>query len=207
MKFSPAYQPNLMWRCNGPSMNFTFLNQTREFGFTQLVDDRGAAVGDLDLDGDLDILVTPTNGKLRYYENNVARLGQGWVAVKAVGNTSAPHGLGVVAKYTDSLGYPHMRIIGADGPTASQHENRAYFTIGSEPAVDLIVTFPSGIGLTFPQVAPDTEVIAIAVHASESVPTASGWGMLAMILLLTAGGTLIFRGHGRARPGEAGGEM
>lgn len=55
---------------------------------------------------------------------------------------------------------------------------------------------------------PDTEVIAIAVHApSDSIPTVSGWGMLAMVLLLTAGGTLIFRGHGRARPGEASGEM
>ncbi|MEM7310729.1 MAG: FG-GAP-like repeat-containing protein [Planctomycetota bacterium] len=160
-QFSPANQPNYLFHSDGPAAQFTFTDRSVEAGFTEGIDDRGAAYGDVDRDGDLDLFVSPAYGALRYYDNQIERDGQGTLSVLPVCNTSAPGGFGVIARYTDSLGYPHLRLIGGDGPTASQHENRAFFALGDQPAIDLEVEFPSGVTLSFPQAPADSEVIAV----------------------------------------------
>ena len=157
----PRGQRNYLYVGEGEMGGFEFRDRTEEYGLLDHVDDRGAAVGDLDSDGDLDILVMPTVGRLRYFENNVDPAGQGWFTVEATCQSSVPGGFGVRAEWTDSLGYPHVRVIGADGPTASQNELAAYFGMGTEPSADLTVSFPSGIQLAFPGVTPGTQVQAV----------------------------------------------
>ncbi|MEM7305941.1 MAG: FG-GAP-like repeat-containing protein [Planctomycetota bacterium] len=159
--YSPRDQRNFLWTGDGPSNDFRFTDSTEELGLDDEIDDRCVAVGDLDADGDLDLFIQATTGFLRYYENQVDPQGQGWLAVRPVCNTSAPGGFGVRCEFTDSLGYPHLRQIGLDGPTASQHENLAYFGLGTEASVDLSVEFPSGVRLLFPGTAPNQTVVAI----------------------------------------------
>ena len=154
-KFSPRYQHNFFWTGDGPGNGFHLTERTAEFGLYDEIDDRALAVADVDQDGDIDLFIQPTAGFMRYFENQVDPAGQGWLMVKPVSQTSAAGGFGVEVSFTDSLGYPHIRQIGQDGPTASQHENFAYFGLGNEPSVDLEVVFPSGVTLTLAGTTPN----------------------------------------------------
>lgn len=116
-------------------------------GLADPIDDRGLSIGDMDMDGDLDIFVTATAGAARYYENQLDRKGQGWLQVALETHTSAPGGIGSLVSWTDSLGRVHRRAIGSDGPTASQHQPLAHFGMGMEASADVFVKFPSGIEL------------------------------------------------------------
>jgi hypothetical protein len=152
-------EPNdLYW---GVAPSAPLLKDDGSAGLADPIDDRGLAIGDMDLDGDLDIFVTPTAGYARFYENQIDRQGQGWLQVVAESHTSAPGGIGAIAKWTDSAGLIHQRAIGSDGPTASQHEPLAHFGMGLEPFADVLVTFPSGIEIGPLHALPNTRVVAV----------------------------------------------
>ena len=159
--FSPRNQRNFMFVGDGPTTGFKFTDATHALGLFDELDDRTLAVSDLDQDGDLDLLIGQTAGPLRYFENQVDPEGQGWLIVRPDCNTSAPGGFGVKARFRDSMGFPHERQIGLDGPTASQHENIAYFGLGHETSVDLEVEFPSGFTLQYPGTTPNQVVQAV----------------------------------------------
>lgn len=159
MSFLPRNEPdNFFW---GVGPGLPFVEDAVGAGLYDESDNRGLAAGDLDMDGDLDLLVTPTAGKLRYFVNELDRKGQGWLQVVPETHTSAPGGAGTMVRFTDSAGYVHTRAIGADGPTASQHEALAHFGLGSETSVDVDVTFASGITLSYPGTPPNTRITAV----------------------------------------------
>ena len=141
----PRQQPNRMFRGQGPQFAHVFEEVGASWGVAGAVDDRALAVGDLDRDNDLDFLVGPAFGALRYYENQLDRQGQGGVAVELLTQTSAPHGIGAEVGWWDESGLPHVRPIGADAPCASQREYLAFLGLGAKPNVDLSVVFPSGL--------------------------------------------------------------
>jgi hypothetical protein len=152
----PRNQQNYFFWGLGPAGQFHFTDRTVELGLAEFVDDRGLAVGDPDRDGDVDLLIAPPGGLLRYYVNQLDRAGQGFLAVEARTLTSAPNGIGTLLSWTDDEGYPHLKALGADGQTASQDELLALFGLGHEPEVDLVAEFPSGMRRTYAGVARNT---------------------------------------------------
>lgn len=148
----PRDQVNTLWRGQSPLVGAAFQDYSRQWGFTEAVDDRALAIGDVDLDGDVDIFVGPTLGRLRYYENRLARRGQGWLKVVPLTKTSAPGGAGTIVEWVDSHGYPHVRPILADGTTAGQNVGEAFFGLGMEDDITVTVDFPSGVELRYTNV-------------------------------------------------------
>ncbi len=128
-------------------------DESAAFGLNDMIDDRAGAAGDMDGDGDLDLFVAPTAGRLRYFENQLSTT-NGSILLDITTGTSAPGGVGSVVQWTDSQGNPHTRWVGSDAPTASQNDQLVHFGIGAETSVDLEVDFPSGMHLTLSDVLP-----------------------------------------------------
>ncbi|MEM7308445.1 MAG: VCBS repeat-containing protein [Planctomycetota bacterium] len=158
--FSSSDQQNFLFLGEGPGASFTFRDASLDYGFAAGIDDRGAAIGDLDGDGDPELLVSPANGELRCYVNEVDPASGGTLVVEARGHTSAPGGIGARVSWTDALGWTHVVPIGGDGPTASQHDARAYLALGAEAEVDVTVQFPSGLTRTYAGVPAGSTLVA-----------------------------------------------
>ena len=75
--------------------DLTFLKRTQEWGLDQPSLSNGAAYGDLDNDGDLDLVVNNTNGKAFVYRNNSRLLnGNNYLKVKLRGDSLNTFGVG-----------------------------------------------------------------------------------------------------------------
>lgn len=202
-------QQNYLFLCDGPGAGFVFSDQTAAFGLVDLYDDRGLACGDLDADGDIDLLIAPPGGKLRYFENQVATSG-GYLHITVDTRTSAPGGLGTELLWTDSDGYPHLKQLGADAATASTHENMVYFGTGPETELTLTATFPSGMTKTYASVAPNQRLTLVEpemirlnrsqfLHPSAKSVGSGGLGSLG------GGGPMVGSGAGGAGTGGTAG--
>ncbi len=152
------YQENFFYRGLGPSGGFGFHEQAKAKGLFSEIDDRGAAMGDLDLDGDVDLLVMSPGGRLRYYENRLDRHDQGFLRVDFATTSSAPNGIGTQVARIDDSNRRHLRLVGSSGPTASNNAIEALFGLGHEPTADLLVRFPSGIAMPLTDIPANTHL-------------------------------------------------
>ncbi len=127
---------------------------------------RGAAFGDIDNDGDVDVLIGNNNGPTRLLINQAAE-GRHWVGLRLVGSTSdvvsgfsrtgSRDMLGarveIVRKGTTS----RWRRARADGSYASANDPRVLVGLGdSSERPDVRITWPDGKTETVTQVAVDT---------------------------------------------------
>lgn len=105
---------------------------------------RGASFGDIDNDGDVDILVTNNNGPARLLLNKIgARLH--WLQVELRGVHGNRHGIGArVGVFRD--GKPTLwRRAHTDGSYLSASDGRVHFGLGKDPVVKaVVVRWPSG---------------------------------------------------------------
>ena len=104
---------------------------------------RGSAAGDLDNDGDLDLLVLNLNGPARIYRNDGGNRGN-WIMVRTVGTASNRDGIGARVR-VKSGGTTQVRDIRSSSGYLSQGDFRAHFGVGKSKKVDRIeVRWPSG---------------------------------------------------------------
>ncbi len=105
---------------------------------------RGAAYGDLDGDGDLDVVMTASGGPARVLRND-ASVARQWLRVRLVGASSNRDGLGARVTVTLAGGRKLWAEARGSGSYLSQSERPLTFGLGSERRVAALeVRWPGG---------------------------------------------------------------
>ncbi len=109
----------------------------------------GVAVGDVDLDGDLDMLVQNDFQRIRLYINHAGDASH-WLKVRLVGDPPNRFAVGATIRVR-TAGTWHMRQVLAGTNFKSQNELMAHFGLGSANSVDeIVVRWPGGDVREFP---------------------------------------------------------
>ena len=138
----PLAQPNQLFRNTGKG---SFVEVVEQAGpsFQLLEVSRGAAFGDIDKDGDTDVLVTNNNGPVRLLLNQVGNRNH-WLGLRLVGKNGRDM-LGtrveIVINKNDSL----RRRTRTDGSYLSANDPRVLVGLGSVARIEAIrVQWPGG---------------------------------------------------------------
>jgi enediyne biosynthesis protein E4 len=123
---------------------------------------RGAAYGDFDNDGDLDLLVTANGGPARLYRNDNANQND-VLKVKLVGTRSNRDAVGARVTVTGAGGFKTRNMVRTGSSYASQSELTLTFGLGKPDGTDRIfaleITWPSGEKATVQQVKANQYVV------------------------------------------------
>ncbi len=104
---------------------------------------RGASFGDIDNDGDLDVLVTQPGRETKLYRND-QQTGHHWLRIKLVGTSDNRNAIGAVVELTAN-GITQRRLVTSGRSFLSQVEIPVTFGLGEADKVDnLVVTWPGG---------------------------------------------------------------
>ena len=136
----PYRQPNQLVRRE--ESGFRLLGP--ESGVGRLIEcTRGAAFGDVDNDGDIDILLNNNSGPARLLLNQTASSGH-WIQLSLEGAENH-HGVGARVVVTLEDGRQLWRHVQSDGSYASASDLRVHFGLGEEQVVRSIeIRWPSG---------------------------------------------------------------
>jgi hypothetical protein len=150
-------QPNSVFRNLG-GMKFSAL--TAEAGFTKQPPSRhrGSAVGDLNGDGKLDVVVSAISAPAEIWINQSPGNNH-WIEFKLQGTKSNRDGIGARIKVVTKSGtqYDHMTT---SAGYASSSAGPVHFGLGASAAADLVeIRWPSGVVQTLRDVAADRVVV------------------------------------------------
>jgi hypothetical protein len=131
---------------------------------------RGAAYGDFDNDGDLDLVVTANNGPARLFRNDGG--GNHKLRVTLVGSPSNRDAIGAKVRVTRASGAPIVEMVKTGSSYLSQSERPLTMGLGGATKVGAIeIIWPSGKKEQVPGVAADQSItIAEGKGVVKSVP-------------------------------------
>jgi hypothetical protein len=134
---------------------------------------RGAAYGDFDNDGDLDLIVTANNGPARLFRNDGGTNHK--LRVTLVGSTSNRDAIGAKVKLSRGSGTPVMEMVKTGSSYLSQSERPLTFGLGTATKVGgLEIVWPNGKKQQLPGVSGD-----------ESITILEGKGIVKSVPLVT----------------------
>ncbi len=143
-------QPNQLFRNLGDG-RFKDVSALAGPAFAERLVSRGAAFGDVDNDGDTDVLVTNNAGAAQLLINRVGQ-DRSWIGIRAVEPGPDRDALGSVVEVGSASDWPLMRRVRTAGSYASSSDPRVLFGLGDrEDAVEVRVRWPGGLAESFGQ--------------------------------------------------------
>jgi hypothetical protein len=135
-------QPNAVFRNQHDG---TFVDQSIEAGLaTATAAHRGAAFGDLNNDGKIDVVVSAIGSpaELLY---NTGGAGNHWILIRTIGTRSNRDGIGTQIKITVPSGAVQYGEVSPAGSYASSSDKRVHFGLGAEKTIkEIELHWPSG---------------------------------------------------------------
>ena len=127
-------------------------------GFTQPLVARGAAYGDFDRDGDLDVLLATNNGPAVLYRNDGGNRNH-WLQLKLVGSKSNRDGIGAVARVS-SAGGSQWQMVHSGSSYCSASDLALTFGLGKDTVATTIeIEWPSGTRQKLANVAANRQLV------------------------------------------------
>ena len=114
----------------------------------------GSAYGDLDNDGDLDLVVNNVNMPLFVFKNKAEKIGNNYLKVALKGTKTNPNAIGAKIKVTTSFGELFQEVQPVRGFQSSM-EVISTIGIGKDSLVNLTVQWPSGKSIKLEAVTPN----------------------------------------------------
>ncbi|MFZ0957358.1 MAG: CRTAC1 family protein [Candidatus Sulfotelmatobacter sp.] len=164
----PYALPNQVLRNKG-GLTFEDVSASAGTSFSVPAAHRGAAFGDLNNDGKIDVVVTVLNGPPEIWMNRSGTQNASnrnhWIILKLIGVKSNRDGLGTKVKVTTSLGMQYNEATTAVSYNSSS-DKRVHFGLGSAGVIDSIeLTWPSGIKQVLKNVKAD-QILTVTESAS-----------------------------------------
>lgn len=169
--------PNYAFLNNG---DLTFKNATDSLGFSTPTFSNGAAYGDLDNDGDLDLVISNENMEAFVYRNRATELsGNHFLKIKLNGNAPNTSGLGSRITIYTKQGKQILEQMPTRGFQSSV-ENILHFGLGKIDMVDsLIIRWPNNKYEILKNIPADTLITINQSSASLTIPSYGGVAALA----------------------------
>ena len=127
------------------------------------------AIGDLDIDGDRDLMVNCVNDVPQLLRCD-SKLKNHWIKVKTVGTKSNRTGLGARIYCTTQEGGKDRRQmdeVRSGGSYLSQSDLRVHFGVSAATTANLEVRWPSGVVDRLPEIAVDRVVTVVEGHGEK----------------------------------------
>jgi hypothetical protein len=105
---------------------------------------RGAAYGDYDQDGDLDVLLTTNDGPAYLFRNDGGNRNN-WLGVRTVGGKSNRDGIGAVVRVASPTAGKQWNTVRSGSSYCSQSDLALTFGLGRDPKATLEIEWPSGL--------------------------------------------------------------
>ena len=135
-------QRNLLFRNQGKG-RFSKVTSSGGGGLALARSSRGAAFGDYDNDGDIDVLISNIDDRPTLLRNDTR--GGHWITIRLVGVRSNRDGIGAKVTVVDR-GRRQIAEVRAGGSYMSNNDTRLHFGLGDEGAVDEVeIRWPSGL--------------------------------------------------------------
>jgi len=124
---------------------FSSVSQQGDSVFMTPLAARGAAFGDIDNDGLLDIAINCNDGHAIILHNRVGN-GNHWLMLNLIGTSSNRDAIGSKIRLLTDSGEQQTRFVSTAGSYISASDKRVHFGLGSSKKLRLIeITWPSGI--------------------------------------------------------------
>ena len=154
----PYRQKSQLFRNDGSDKPLADVSAAAGPAFEQLQVGRGAAFGDIDNDGDLDILVSNNNGPVRLLLNEGGTKNH-WLQVRLEGASDNRQGIGARVAVLRKSQTRLWRHAHTEGSYLSAHDSRIHFGLGPDPNLQgVLVHWPGGMREAFEGIKADTIV-------------------------------------------------